>query len=103
MGIKPNKEIIRRIGAMFGCQQCWMQVTDNEITLLVDLDIEKLSAFQQELESWTGQRFIMLSIDNRPELTGPVISQGTLLLPVDPNEAINNMKNRRKALHKKTG
>ena len=68
----PNKEIIRRICTLFHIRKCWMlnQTHTNieSVKLLVEHEIEKQAAFQQELKDWSGMDFAIYTLQSEPHV-----------------------------------
>lgn len=96
--VSPNKEIIRRICTLFHIRKCWMlnqtHASTESVKLLVELEIEKQGAFQQELKYWSGMDFAVYTLQSEPELVSTIKTHGYVLLPLAKNSGLNDINKR---------
>jgi len=94
----PNKEIIRRICTLFHIRKCWMlnqtHTNTEPVKLLVELEIEKKAAFQQELKDWSGMDFTIYTLQSEPNLINAIKTNGIILLPLAKNSGLSDIKKR---------
>ena len=99
MSVKhPNKETIRRVCSMFKCESCWLLNDDNKkaLSLLVDLNDNDLVRFKEEQEAWSGFLFTISNQNSLIEEIEAIKNNGELLMPVDINVPLEDIKMRQK-------
>ena len=96
--VSPNKEIIRRICTLFHVHKCWMlnqtHLNTESVKLLVELEVEKQDAFQQELKDWSGMDFAIYTLQSNPKIINTIKTKGNVLLPLARNSALSDINKR---------
>jgi hypothetical protein len=73
-------------------------ISTESVKLLVELELEKKDAFQQELKDWSGMDFAIYTLQADPSMISTIKINGTVLLPLASNSGlydINKRQNKR--------
>lgn len=96
----PNKETIRRVCSMFKCKRCWLLNEDDKktLSLFVVLNDNDLVRFKEEQEAWSGFLFTISNQNSPTDEIEAIKTNGELLLPVDTNAPLEDIKMRQKTV-----